>query len=109
MSKKELIQAMRSRFIELGEMMNYLERSEDGGKTDAIATITIDIDREGRIVGALENGEPLFYGKGEECKKGEFEEDKRMDDKTTHLRSNPCCWKKIGKRWYCIPTYICCP
>jgi hypothetical protein len=61
-----------------------------------IATIEIDIDEEGTIVGAREGNKDLEYGEDE------IKANKRMDNSNTGLISNPCRWRKIGGRWRCV-------
>lgn len=67
------------------------------------AEITLVIDEDGRIIKATENGEPLIYAKGAECKECQAEEGKTMDDGRTFLKSNPCCWRRLPGGWMCIP------
>jgi hypothetical protein len=57
------------------------------------AKLMLELDEDGRIIDAKENGQPLEYGPGE---------DKRMDDGTASILRNPCRWVKINGQWYCI-------
>lgn len=59
------------------------------------AKLKLEINEEtGMIEDAKENGQPLEYDNSTT---------KRMDDGSTQLRSNPCCWRKRHGKWFCIP------
>lgn len=60
------------------------------------AVLELTINEDGIVVKAQENEADLEYGEKE------IKEGKKMDDGTASINRNPCRWKKIGGKWYCI-------